>query len=186
MNVLPLLLLGGAAAYVMTSSKKKPAPFLWVSNDCSDLKIMGIPFSELEAKAKALLSESEQKQEEFKSKFDNGLLNFATKDLELGRWFKQEQGITIGDLDDLALAVAAWKYPNCNISEDNVEFGTVQFGIFVVTFSATVVYAITNNIFTAKDILDGLGEMASLYGTFPEGATASVQLPMPLRMALNI
>ena len=187
MNVLPLLLLGGAAAYMVTSgNKKKSVSFIEVSNDCSSIKVMGLPFEELENKAKTLEeSGTEEEKQKFKSKFENSLKKFGTEDLELASWFKKYPITSVKDLDGLTMAISQWKYPQCNITDD-IRAGTVAFKVFILTFTVVTFYAITNKILTTKDILDGLGDFAGSFGTFPEGTSASIQLPAPLRMVLNV
>lgn len=180
-NYLPLLLLGGGAAYLITQGKSKPSKkkqFLTVSDDCTDVRILGLTQEELKKKAD---------DKKFVEKYKGSVETWSKETLDLKGWFDDRPGITVTDLDDLALEIAAWRYPQCNITEDVMgQIDSIPFSIFIAVYAAVVAYAVKNRIVKLSDIMDSLSEgvVAGLGPILPEGATGMRQLPPQLQMVL--
>lgn len=180
-NYIPLLLLGGGAAYLMTQGKGKGAKqkqFLTVSDDCTDVKILGFTQEELKKKVD---------DKKFVEKYKGSVEKWSIETLDLQGWFEDRPGITATDLDDLALEIAKWRYPQCNITEDALgQIDSIKFGIFVAVYAAVVVYAVKNRIVSMSDIMNSLGSgtIAGFGPIFPEGTTGATRLPPQLQMVL--
>ena len=83
------------------------------------------------------------------------------------------------------MEIAAWRYPQCKISED-MEFNSMPFKIFILVFAAVVAYAIEHGLLTAQQVLDMMkeGAVESFGALIPEGAMAVQQVPVELQMVL--
>ena len=185
-NYLPLLLLGGGAVYLMTQGKKKKTdakvngkpkekpPVLWVSDDCTKIKVLGYTPEELKVKAQ---------DQEFIKQYKEDINKWSKEILDLEGWFQERPGITATDLDDLALEISMWRYPQCDFSE-GMDLDTPAFNLYITTFAAVIAYAVKNRIVALKDVMDTLQEgiVESLGPMAPEGTTAVMQLPPQLEM----
>lgn len=176
-NYLPLLLIGGGAAYMVVSGKKKArAPFLWVSDDCKEVKIFGLKPEQLEEKAQ---------DETLKKKYKGSVQKWGREVLDLEGWFQNRPGIKVGELGEFAREITAWRYPQCDVGDD-MQPGSAPFFVYVAVYAAVIEYVLANDIVSVKDALEDLrkgllGDMVPL----PDGVSAAMVHPAAIRMVLS-
>lgn len=162
----------------VAAGKKKggSTPVIWVSDDCSDVKIFGLSPEKLKEKAQ---------DESFKKKYKGAVEKWGREVLDLEGWFQDRPGITARDLDELAFEIVKWRYPQCGFGE-NMEIGSIPLNLYIIVYASVINYAIAHNIAPLKDIIDALQE--GIVGAFgplaPEGASASMTVPPGLQMVL--
>ena len=125
-NFLPFLLIGGAIAYMTVGQKKngngkkngekkdeeKELPYLWISEDCSEVKVMGFSVDELAAKGE---------DPKFVAMADATGEAWGEEKLKLSEWFAKRPGIDGPGLEGLALEIAQWAYPRCKFTEEDLK-----------------------------------------------------------------
>jgi len=175
-NLLPFLLVGGGIVYMTVGGKKKKAPFLWISDDCTEAKIMGLTPEQVVEKSG---------DERLSNKFRTAIQSWSRETLDLEGWFQNRPNLKPEDYDDFAMEIAIWRYPHCKISED-MEFNSMPFKIYMLVFAAVIAYAIENKILTTQQVVDMLkdGIISSLGPLIPDGVSAIRQIPPEIQMVL--
>jgi hypothetical protein len=133
-SIIPYILIGGAIAYMTVGRKsgngngkknglkengeEEETPYLWISEDCSEVKIMGFDVDELVA---------ESDDPEFVAMATSAGKAWAVEKLKIPEWFEKRPGVEGPALEGLTLEIADWAYPHCEFSETDMKMsGTTK------------------------------------------------------------
>ncbi len=124
-SIIPYILIGGAIAYMTVGKKNgsgkkigkkeetpEETPYLWISDDCSEVKILGFDVDELVTKSD---------DPEFVAMATSTGKAWAVERLNLPEWFEKRPGVEGPALEGLTLEIADWAYPHCKFSEADMK-----------------------------------------------------------------